>query len=114
MKRLLIALALLCSPAAAQESPIMRPVSSVVLTSLVTTSPITSTQFNAQIRVARMICTVSCLVAVVSSPIVAATSKPVFLAQNVREYFAVTPGQIVLVRSEGASGGVLYLNEMDR
>jgi hypothetical protein len=44
---------------------------------------------------------------------VAATTKPIFLPGGLPEYFVVTPGQHLLVRTDSASG-TLYLTEMDR
>lgn len=115
MKRILIVLALLCvQPARAADDPTMfRAVSSLVLTGLTNVYPSTSTAFNPFIRYIRALCTVNCLMAVVSTPIVVGTSKPVFLPASVPEYFVVTPGQHVIVRTDTASGS-LYLTEMDR
>ena len=115
MKRLLIVLALLLgTPAHAADDPIMfRPVSSLVLTGLTTVYPSTSTAINPFVKYIRALCTVNCLMAIVSTPIVAGTSKPVFLPAAVPEYFVVTPGQFVIVRTDTASGS-FYLTEMDR
>jgi hypothetical protein len=115
MKRLLILLALLLpAQARAADDPIMfRPVSSMVLTGLTNIHPATGTAFNSYVRYIRALCTVNCLMAVVSTPIVAGSSRPVYLPGGLPEYFVVTPGQHVLVRTDTASG-VLYINELDR
>jgi hypothetical protein len=114
MKRLLIVLVLMFSTPAAAQPEILRAVSSVVITSLTSTSPITSTAFNPYASTVRVLCTVTCLLAVVSTPIVVGSSVPVYLPANTVEYFKVTPGQHVLVRSGLQAGGQLFLSEMDR
>jgi hypothetical protein len=115
MKRILLALALLWASPAFAQPEILRPVSTAVVGPILFASAITSTAFNSQTRIARMMCTVSCLVAISVTPIILATTTPAPLAANLPEYFTVSPGQHVVVRSAGgAAGGTLYITEMTK
>ena len=115
MKRFILALALLFStPAFAQQAPIMRPVSTYVLTPLLLTSAITSVAIPSQFNTVRLFSTVSAVFAIMPTPIILASSKPAPLAASEKEYFTVAPGEYIIVRSGGTAGGSLYITLMDR
>jgi hypothetical protein len=115
MKRLLIvALLLLAGPARADEPVTFRPLTGFILTNLTNIYVATSTKaMGSQTRWARFLCTVNCHMAVQVTPIVVTVSAPVFLQAGVPEYFIVTPGSYVIVRSDSASGA-LHVTEMTR
>ena len=116
MKRLLIVLALLLgAPAYAADDPVIfRAVSSIRITGLTNVYPATSTAaISAFVRYVRAVCTVNCFFATTATPLVEANTRPIWLPGGIPEYFVVTPGQYVFVRSDSSSG-TLYVTEMDR
>lgn len=117
MKRLLFALCILlgATTAFAQTEPVtFRPLTGFTIQNITNTSGTNSTKaFESQTRFARVMCSVNCFVAFMVTPINAAISNPVFLSALVPEYFVVSPGQYVRVKSDTATG-TLYVTEMGR
>ena len=116
MKRLLIVLALLFGPpASAADDPILfRAISSLSLTGLTNIRPATSTAaISSFTRYVRAVCSVNCYFATTPTPIVEASTKPIYLPGGLPEYFVVTPGEYYVIRSDSATG-TFYVTEMDR
>jgi hypothetical protein len=69
---------------------------------------------QAQTRMVRVTCSVTCFVAFAVTPIVATLSLPVYLPPNATEYLKVSPGTYAYVIREMANAhGTLYVTEVE-
>lgn len=109
MKRILVAafLALYALPAVAQQQ-IYRPITSY-RTSISSTEVTGPKAFGT--NVARVLCTVTCHVAMAVSPVVVSLTVPVTLNPNQREYFRVSVGGAIYIKADAA--GVVYVTELE-
>ena len=122
MKRLLLALVLLCMafPATAQvnQLTILTPLSPAHRLPFDTTSIRITSSFSDATRAVRVVCTVSCHIQMGVSganPIAftGGTTSSIFLAPNVAEYIAVDPNGKAAVIGVNASG-ILFIQEFGR
>lgn len=116
MRRLLLACALLWPASASAQmvqQSILRPLTyhSVTFGALAEVTSASWT-FGPQSFIARVICTVSCTVAFPVNKSLTASTSPAVLGANEREYFKITPGSWVQVRSNGLSGSI-HVTEME-
>ncbi len=110
MKRILLALLLLATPA---QADIFRPLTghNLIFTSSTHTVKLNS-PIQANSRIARVLCTVTCHVGFVVTPILNRLTTTVMLAPMFPEYFKVTPGLVVYVKGDTQSG-TLSFTEME-
>lgn len=102
MKRILLALLLLATPAQAQ---VYRPLTGYSLAFTSATHTVKQNwPLRPNTRIARLLCTVTCHVAFVVTPILNAVTVTTMLAPLWPEYFKVTPGTYVYVRGDNSSG----------
>ena len=117
MKRLILALFLVATPAWGQSLTFLRPVTTHTL-EIVSTSTAMTTSFGPHIRMVRVHPTENAFLAIGRSTVsvVASTSAitaPVFLPADITEYFLVSPGEFIAVIQDAAAG-VVYITEMSR
>ena len=111
MKRIILAalLALATAPAYSQQE-VYRPLTSYQfnISSSVATS---SRAVMDNVRLARVLCTVTCQVAFMVTPIVAAASVYMVLPANTVQYYRVSPGTRAYVIS--TTNGIVYVTEVE-